>query len=381
MHKTRDPGHMEHGTASKATRHQTRNPFLWVHYQFDRGFNVFRDVYRDYLSWAVKRPGLTVAFFAVLMVFSLFLFPNLGRDFFPQVDAGQMRLHVRAPAGTKLEDTQADFAKVEHEIRNIVGNDQVDVILDNIGLPYSGINIALSDTSTVGPMDGEILISLKEKHTPTAEHIANLRRELPKRFPELQFFFQPADIVNQVLNFGQPAPIDIRVSGPHRENDWSTANKILADLRRVPGIVDTHIFQVPDAPSINVNVDRTLAMSMGMNQHNVADSVLVTLSSSAMMAPNFWLNPTNEVSYPLVIQTPQYRVDTMPKLMTLPVTGTNEEKHMLMDVAHVDRGQVPMVLSQYNIRPVFDVQADVQGRDLASVANEINQIVRRDQPA
>jgi multidrug efflux pump subunit AcrB len=360
------------------------NPFVWVHKAFDRGFNRFRDSYRNYLAWAVHRPVLTVAFFAILLVFSLALFPNLGMDFFPQVDAGQMRLHVRAPAGSKLEDTQADFARVEHTIRQIVGNDQVDVVLDNIGLPYSGINIALSDTSTVGPMDGEILISLKEKHTPTAAHMADLRRELPRRFPGMQFFFQPADIVNQVLNFGQPAPVDIRVSGPHRDVDWTTANKILRDLRKVPGIADAHIYQVPDAPAMNVDVNRTLAESMGMSQRDVANSVLVTLSSSAMMAPNFWLNPNNNVSYPLLVQTPQYRVNTVPQLMTLPVTGTSEKgtepKHLLMDVAKVERGTVPMVLTQYNIRPSFDVQADVQGTDLASVATEINRVVSANRP-
>ena len=366
--------------------HRRGNPFSWMHHTFERGFHRFRSAYRNYMAWAVHRPVLTVAFFGVLLIFSLVLFPNLGMDFFPQVDAGQMRLHVRAPTGSKLEDTEADFARVERAIRSIVGNDQVDVVLDNIGLPYSGINIALSDTSTVGPMDGEILVSLKEKHTPTAAHMADLRRELPRRFPGMQFFFQPADIVNQVLNFGQPAPIDIRVSGPHRDIDWTTANKILRDLRHVPGIADAHIYQVPDAPAMKLDVDRALAQSMGMNQRDVANSVLVTLSSSAMMAPNFWLNPNNNVTYPLLVQTPQYRVNTMPELMTLPVTGTGgsgkggDPKHLLMDVARVNRGQVPMVLTQYNIRPSFDVQADVQGRDLASVATEINRLVGANRP-
>ena len=199
-------------------------------------------VHRNSLAWMVDRPLITVSFFALLVAASLTLYPRLGMDFFPQIDAGQMRLHVRAPPGTKLEKTQQYFAEVEGAIRGIVGNDQIDVILDNIGLPYSGINIALSDTATVGPMDGEILISLKEKHTPTPEHIANLRRELPRRFPQLQFFFQPADIVNQVLNFGQPAPIDIRVSGPKDEEAYATATKLARDLNSVPGVVDFACF-------------------------------------------------------------------------------------------------------------------------------------------
>ncbi len=180
---------------------------------FERRFESFRESYRNALAWTLSQPALTVGAFIVLMVVSTFLFPLLGRDFFPQVDAGQMRLHVRAPPGTRLEKTQEYFAEVEAQIRKSIGGDQIDVMLDNIGLPYSGINIALSDSATVGPMDGEILISLKKKHTPTAQLIAMLRRTLPARFAQLQFFFQPADIVDQVLNFGQPAPIDVRISG------------------------------------------------------------------------------------------------------------------------------------------------------------------------
>ena len=179
------------------------------------------------------------------MAASLLLFPALGRDFFPQVDAGQMRLHVRAPAGTRIEQTQEDFAQVEAAIRKLVGPGQIDTVLDNIGLPYSGMNIALSDSATVGPMDGEILISLKERHTPTAKVVAELRRELPKRFPDLQFFFQPADIIDQVLNFGQPAPIDIRVSGPKSDEAYALAAQLSHDIGQVPGIVDAHVFQVP----------------------------------------------------------------------------------------------------------------------------------------
>jgi multidrug efflux pump subunit AcrB len=192
-----------------------------IHQGFERGFDSFRETYRHSLSWTLSRPVLTIAFFGLLMLVSAALFPFLGRDFFPQVDAGQMRLHVRAPPGTRIEQTQVYFTRVEAEIRKIVGNSQIDVILDNIGLPYSGINIALSDSATVGPMDGEILVSLKKEHTPTAKHVADLRRELPKIFPDVQFFFQPADIVDQVLNFGQPAPIDIRITGPNKPHRCS----------------------------------------------------------------------------------------------------------------------------------------------------------------
>jgi len=261
------------------------NPFGAIHRNFEQGFEAFREGYRNSVAWAVSKPLWTVGFFLLLVVASLMLFPALGRDFFPQVDAGQMRLHVRAPAGSRIEQTQADFARVETAIRDIVGNHQIDTILDNIGLPYSGLNIALSDSATVGPMDGEILVALKPQHTPTATLMARLRRDLPERFAALQFFFQPADIVDQVLNFGQPAPIDIRVSGPNQDDAYGLAAKLARDLRRVPGIVDSHVFQVPDAPTLNVNVDRAFAADVGLDQSATADNVLVTTNGSAQTAP------------------------------------------------------------------------------------------------
>src|SRR5258708_30780863 len=192
------------------------------------------------------------------MVASLLLFPRLGGDLFPRVDAGQVRLHVRAPGGSRIEQTRAAFARVEAEIRRIVGDGEIDTILDNIGLPYSGLNIALSDSATVGPMDGEILVSLTPSRRPTAELMATLRRELPERFPGFVFFFQPADIVSQVLNFGQPAPIDIRVSGPDGDEAYALATKLAQDLQRVPGVVDSHVFQVPDAPTLSLDLDPIL---------------------------------------------------------------------------------------------------------------------------
>jgi multidrug efflux pump subunit AcrB len=294
-----------------------------------------------------------------------------------------MRLHVRAPAGTRLEETQADFAQVEAAIRHIAGNSQIDTVLDNIGLPYSGLNIALSDSATVGPMDGEILISLTRQHTPTAALVARLRRELPQRFPELQFFFQPADIVDQVLNFGQPAPIDVRISGPDSGESYALASRIAHDLRRVPGIVDAHVFQVPDAPTLNVNVDRALAMQLGLEQRSTANDVLITTNSSAQSAPNFWVDPASHVSYPLVVQLPTYHIDSTHDLWTIPVTAGSEgaRGQMLMNLASFRRTTAPLVLSQLNIRPVFDVDADVQGRDLYSAAAAIDRVLAADRPA
>ena len=357
------------------------NPFGFIHRSFERGFLGLRAVHRNALAWMVGRPLITVSFFGLLAGASLTLYPLLGMDFFPQIDAGQMRLHVRAPPGTKLEKTQQYFAEVEGAIRDIVGNSQIDVILDNIGLPYSGINIALSDTATVGPMDGEILVSLKENHTPTPQHMADLRRELPKRFPQLQFFFQPADIVNQVLNFGQPAPIDIRISGPKDEEAYATATKLARDLNSIPGVVDSHVFQVPDAPAMTVDVDREMAREVGIGQQTIASDVLVALNNSLQVSPNFWLNPQNGVSYPLVVQTPTYQINNAQDLWTLPVTAPEaKDPQLLMNVAKFGRGKAPMVLSQLNIRPVYDVHADVQGTDLNTAANAIEKVIAADQP-
>ncbi len=376
--------HGKRAGAHDMQKRSTRNPLLAIHFGFEALFNGFRNLYRAQLAWAVDRPLRTALFFLLLMGASVLLYPHIGMDFFPQVDAGSMRLHVRAPPGTRIEETKEYCAAVEREIRKLVGENELDVVLDNVGLPYSGINLALSDTATVGPMDGEILISLKEHHRPTAGHVAMLRRELPKRFPQLAFFFQPSDIVNQVLNFGQAAPIDVRVTGPKQDANYETAQSILLDLKKVPGLVDAHIFQVPDAPSLQLDVDRTLANAMGLAQKDVADNVLVTLNGSASVAPNFWLDPRNRVSYPLLVQTPNYTVDSMDSLSTMPLTTKGEQgsgdRQLLMNVAKVSRSRVPLVVSQLNIRSVFDIHADYQGRDLGSVADEIDRVLEKHRP-
>jgi len=371
--------HQEHDPAGEPGR--TKNPLRLIHRGFDDGFNRFREIYHTSVSWCVSRPVPTVIFFAVLMIASCLLFPHLGEDFFPQVDAGQMRLHVRCAPGTRIEATQEQFALVEGAIRRIVGNDQIDVILDNIGLPYSGINIALSDSATVGPMDGEILVSLKQKHTPTAAHMADLRRRLPQQFPGMEFFFQPADIVNQMLNFGQPAPIDIRVSGPDQDRAYALAEKLTRDIRQVAGVVDSHVFQVPGGPSINVNVDRTLAQEVGVDQLSAATNLLVALNNSAQIAPNFWVNPNNSVSYPLVVQEPTYRIKSLQDLKNLPVVSEGgRQDQLMMNLAGFSRGKIPMVISQSNIRPVFDVNADVAGTDMQSAAEGISDVINADRP-
>ncbi len=370
------------GQRSHQGRRRGFNIFSAIHHGFEAGFSRFREGYRDSAAFCLSHAGLTAGFFILLIAVSLPLFPLLGRDFFPQVDAGQMRLHVRAPPATRIEETQRYFADVESAVREIVGEDQIDTILNNIGLPYSGINIALSDSATVGTMDGEILISLKEKHTPTADHVARLRRELPQRFPELQFFFQPADIVDQVLNFGRPAPIDVRVSGPNSDAAYAVAAKIAAEIRAVPGVVDSHAAQVPDAPALSIDVDRTLAQQLGVSEDEIIKNVLVSTNSSAQTLPNFWVDPKNNVSYPLVVQIPTYRVKSTQDLWTIPVTAKagSEPNEMLMNVAKFGRVKTPIVASQYNIMPVFDVNADVQGRDLASAGAAIEKVLAADKP-
>jgi len=372
----------ERNAGPAPTKAASKNVLVRFQAGFERGFERFREGYRETVSWALSQARLTVAAFIGLIIVSALLFPFLGRDFFPQVDAGQMRLHVRAPAGTRLEKTQQYFAEVETEIRKLVGNDQIDVMLDNIGLPYSGINIALSDSATVGPMDGEILISLAEKHAATAQLIAMLRQELPRRFAELQFFFQPADIVDQVLNFGQPAPIDVRISGPNQDEAFALASKIARSLTGVAGVVDSHVFQVPDAPALTVDLDRTLATQIGVTQQEAANNVLVATNSSAQTAPNFWVDPRNSVSYPLVVQVPTYKIGSSQDLETLPVTSSAgaEAGQLLLNLASFGRKSVPLVASQLNIRPVFDVHADVQGRDLYSAAADIDKVLKANRP-
>ena len=378
VHEFAAEGNSGHAPANPASK----NSLVRFQAAFERGFERFREGYRDTVSWALSQARLTIAAFIGLIIISAALFPFLGRDFFPQVDAGQMRLHVRAPAGTRLERTQQYFSEVETLIRKLVGNQQIDIMLDNIGLPYSGINIALSDSATVGPMDGEILISLTEKHQATAKIIAMLRQELPKHFAELQFFFQPADIVDQVLNFGQPAPIDVRISGPDQNEAFALASRIARSLTRVAGVVDSHVFQVPNAPALTVDMDRTLATETGVTQQEAANNVLVATNSSAQTAPNFWVDPRNSVSYPLVVQVPTYRIDSSQDLQTLPVTSSAgaASGQLLLNLAAFGRESLPLVASQLNIRPVFDVHADVQGRDLYAAAADIDKVLKENRP-
>jgi multidrug efflux pump subunit AcrB len=380
--------HAAHASHAAVNSQSTQEPnfFRKIHLGFERGFVRFREAYRNTLAWALSETKTTLIAFVVLMLVSLLLFPQLGRDFFPQVDAGEMRLHVRAPPGTRIETTQQDFARVEATIRKLVGPDQISVVLDNIGLPYSGINLSLSDSATVGPMDGEILISLNRKHSPTAELTAMLRRQLPRQFAGLQFFFQPADIVDQVLNFGQPAPIDIRVTASDTDSAYTLASRLATLISGVAGVVDSHVYQVPDAPALTVDVDRDFANQVGLSQREAANNVLVATNSSAQTSPNFWVDPRNSVSYPLVVQQPTYSFESSQDLKTMSVTASGQGRgntgagQLLMNLSKFGRERLPLVTSQLNIRPVFDVHADVQGRDLYSVSQDIDRVIESNRP-
>jgi len=343
---------------------------------FDRGFDRVRERYCGYLAWAVHHSGLTILVVIAFVASAALIFPKLGMNFFPHVDAGQLRLHVRPPAGTKIEKSTEIFGQVQRELRRIIGDDEIDAMLDNIGLPYSSMNLALSDTATVGNMDGEILISLKENHRPTAELSALLRRKLPERFPDCVFFFQPADMVNQVLNFGAAAPINIRVAGPKRADNLRTARAIVRKFRLVPGAADVRLFQVTDYPNLRADVDRTMAMELGLTQWDVASSVLITLSSSFQIAPNFWLNVANGVSYPVAAQMPQLLVDSIERLENLPVAfPQTTDPPILRNLARITRNSIDAIFSEVNVQPVYDVQANVQGVELSSLATALDRIV------
>ncbi|HYX74915.1 MAG TPA: efflux RND transporter permease subunit, partial [Steroidobacteraceae bacterium] len=306
----------------------------------------------------------------------------LGNDFFPKVDAGLIRLHMRGPVEQRVEETARQCDRVDNLIRQVIPPEDLAHLLDNIGLPYSGINIALSDSATVGPMDGEILVSLQKKHAPTAELTAMLRRKLPRKYPALQFFFQPSDIVDQVLNFGQPAPIDIRVSASDTDSAYKLAARLSRLIERIPGVADAHVFQVPHAPAISVDVDRTLATQVGLTQREAASNVLVTTNSSAQTSPNFWVDPSNGVSYPLVVQQPTYDIASSQDLKIMPVSSAAgaSQSQLLMNMSSIGRQTAPLVTSQLNIRPVFDVHANVQDRDLYSTSRDIDRVLAANRP-
>jgi multidrug efflux pump subunit AcrB len=370
-------GHEGHGEGhSSASSFRPRNPFKRFQEGFEHHFEWLRDRYRSLLSLALSRPKTFIAGFLACVLLSLGLAPFLGENFFPTVDSGQILMHVRAPTGTRIEETARLCDLVEQAIRETMPPGEIDNIVDNIGLPYSGINMAYSNTGTIGPQDADVLISLKEDHAPTADYVKELRTVLPEKFPGATFAFLPADIVSQILNFGLPAPIDVQVVGPDRDTSYAYATNLLKSIRMVSGIADLRIQQAFDYPQINVDVDRSLAGLVGLTQRDVANSLLITLSGSFQVKPNFWLNTKNGVSYPIVVQIPQYWMTSVSDLVNLPITSAATTKLQLLGgLANITPGPSAAIVSHYNVQPVIDIYGAVQGRDLGTVSKELNRIL------
>ncbi len=346
-----------------------------IHESFNRAFEKIRDRYVDALRWCLGNRKIVFMAMGATVLISLCVVPFLGRDFFPVVDAGQFRLHVRAPAGTRLEATEERFYRVGRAIREVIPPNEIDNVLDNIGLPVSGINLAFSDNATIGEADGEILVALTPKHKPTAQYMHILREKLHRDFPDMEFFFAAPDIVSQILNFGIPAPIDIQVTGRDPKG-YEIANQIKQRVAQIPGAADVHVHQVVHGPDLRVNVDRTRAQQIGLSQNDVARTMLISLSSSGQASPNFWLNFQNGVNYQVAVQTPQYKMDTLQDLKNTPVVAPNQPRpELLGNLATVERRESPIIVNHYDVQPVFDVLANVQGRDLGGVAGQVNKIV------
>ncbi|HLZ81921.1 MAG TPA: efflux RND transporter permease subunit, partial [Caulobacteraceae bacterium] len=361
---------------SQAGRPPSRNPLVRFQHAFERRFEAIRRGYRDLLGLALSKPRTFIAGFLGVVLLSFALAPFLGRNFFPSVDAGEINLHVRGPVGMRIEETAALFDRVEQSIRNTIPPNQLAVIVDNIGLPVSGINRAYSNTGSIGPMDGDILVSLKKGHAPTADFVKTLRTALPRAFPGTSFSFLPADIISQILNFGAPAPIDLQVTGPNGEQDRAYADQLLQRLNEVPGIADARLQQASDYPQLGVDIDRTHADQLGLTERDVTNTLVTNLSGSFQTAPAFWLNPRNGVSYPIVAQTPQYRIDSISQMENIPVTGVaGHDMQVLGALGTIRPEESAAVVSHYAIQPAYDLYASVQGRDLGAVASDVQRLI------
>ncbi|WP_186183565.1 efflux RND transporter permease subunit [Burkholderia gladioli] len=365
-----------------AERAPSRNPLVRFQRGFEARFERVRFRYRALLELALadRKPFVSVFFGFVLVSFALV--PLLGQNFFPSVDAGQIVMHVRAPVGTRVERTAEILARVQQAVRGIIPPAELGTMVDNMGLSSSGINTAYNNTGTIGSQDGDIQITLNEGHGPTADYVRRMREELPRRFPGVTFSFPPADIISQILNFGSPAPIDLQVRGNNLAANFDYTNTLLREIRRVPGVVDARIQQSQQSPAFSVDVDRTRAQLLGITERDVTNSLVVNLAGSSQVAPTYWLNPANGISYPIVMQTPQYKLDTLAALQNLPISaiGANaaaagNATQILGGLATIRRADINSIVSQYNIQPMVEIFATTQDRDLGSVSRDINRIV------
>ncbi|WP_186022980.1 efflux RND transporter permease subunit [Burkholderia gladioli] len=365
-----------------AERAPSRNPLVRFQRGFEARFERVRSRYRALLELALahRKPFVSVFFGFVLVSFALV--PLLGQNFFPSVDAGQIVMHVRAPVGTRVERTAEILARVQQAVRGIIPPAELGTMVDNMGLSSSGINTAYNNTGTIGSQDGDIQITLNEGHGPTADYVRRMREELPRRFPGVTFSFPPADIISQILNFGSPAPIDLQVRGNNLAANFDYTNTLLREIRRVPGVVDARIQQSQQSPAFSVDVDRTRAQLLGITERDVTNSLVVNLAGSSQVAPTYWLNPANGISYPIVMQTPQYKLDTLAALQNLPISATGANAaaagnatQILGGLATIRRADINSIVSQYNIQPMVEIFATTQDRDLGSVSRDINRIV------
>ena len=373
-HHAEEVGHLALSTPS-------RNLFARLHHRFNDGYEWARARYTSALRWFISNPKRAFWLTASIMATPFLLLPFVGRDFFPNVDAGQLRLHVRAAPGTRLEQTRVIFSGVEQEIRNVIPARELDLILDNIGRSPDTFNLAFGDGATIGAFDGEILVALnREKHGPTQTYIKELRRRLPRLFPDLIFYFQPADIVSQILDFGLPAPIDVQVVGYDGKANYDIARQLQNRISRIPGAVDVHLHQVLDGPSLHLDIDRSRAAEFGLTQQDVANSVYVSLSSSAQVQPNFWLDPKMGMTYMVAAQTPQYRVASLNSVENTPIPTHAGSSELLSNMASISHDIQPVNANHRNVQPVFDVYANVQNSDLGAVAGKIQKVIRQFQP-
>ena len=355
--------------------------FIWrVHQKFEEKFDRMRDRYKSVLEFCLHHRAAVLIVFGIFALASASLVFVVGEDFFPYVDSGQMRLHVRAPQGTRIEETEQVFAKVEEEIRRVIPEQQVDIVLDNIGIPPGGVNLGFSDINTIGNADGDILIALKPKHSSTRGFMRQLRADLEQKFPDETFFFTAANITNQILNFGRPQPIDVQIVGRNANENYKVAKELETKIAQIPGAVDVHVHQEVAAPELDINVDRSRAQQVGLTQRDVASSMLISLSGSFQTAPNQWVNPQNGVNYQVVVQTPPYLIQSLDDINQTPVTALGSPNtQLLSNLASIKRSVSPAVVNHYNVQPIFDVYADADQRDLGGVARQVQKIMRDQQ--